>query len=176
MPSNYSDSPSMDEILERIKRALSDRETKSSYYEKEEHYEVSSEYPTNKRNSSLSFEEMKELSSSREMTNKIVQPLADDDIFIKPVITQKTTEDEIIKPLKKSEKLNQAKINDDVFVLTKSMKINHKLNFENVDLDKLYKNISLELGRDLAIAYLSPKIESWFKINMPDMIKKSQNK
>jgi hypothetical protein len=55
------------------------------------------------------------------------------------------------------------------------MKVNQPQSFENVNFDKLYKNISTELGRDLAIAYLSPKIESWLRINMPDLIKKSQD-
>ena len=147
MSNNYSNSPSMDEILERIKKALSERETKSSYYE-----ESPSPSHTIKEDSH-----------------------ENDELLIKPVIRPTDSYDEVIKPLTKSEKLSHTPQSEEVFVLKKSMKVNQPQSFENVNFDKLYKNISTELGRDLAIAYLSPKIESWLRINMPDLIKHSQN-
>ena len=147
MSNNYSNSPSMDEILERIKKALSERETKSSYYE-----ESPSPSHTIKEDSH-----------------------ENDELLIKPVIRPTDSYDEVIKPLTKSEKLSHTPQSEEVFVLKKSMKVNQPQSFENVNFDKLYKNISTELGRDLAIAYLSPKIESWLRINMPDLIKKSQD-
>ena len=147
MSNNYSNSPSMDEILERIKKALSERETKSSYYEE-------SPSPSH---------------TIKEDNHE------NDELLIKPVIRPTDSYDEVIKPLTKSEKLSHTPQSEEVFVLKKSMKVNQPQSFENVNFDKLYKNISTELGRDLAIAYLSPKIESWLRINMPDLIKKSQN-
>ena len=147
MSNNYSNSPSMDEILERIKKALSERETKSSYYE-------DSPSPSH---------------TIKEDNHE------NDELLIKPVIRPTDSYDEVIKPLTKSEKLSHTPQSEEVFVLKKSMKVNQPQSFENVNFDKLYKNISTELGRDLAIAYLSPKIESWLRINMPDLIKKSQN-
>ena len=147
MSNNYSNSPSMDEILERIKKALSERETKSSYYE---------ESP----------------SPSHTITEDNHE---NDELLIKPVIRPTDSYDEVIKPLTKSEKLSHPPQSEEVFVLKKSMKVNQPQSFENVNFDKLYKNISTELGRDLAIAYLSPKIESWLRINMPDLIKHSQD-
>ena len=147
MSNNYSNSPSMDEILERIKKALSERETKSSYYEE-------SPSPSH---------------TIKEDNHE------NDELLIKPVIRPTDSYDEVIKPLTKSEKLSHPPQSEEVFVLKKSMKVNQPQSFENVNFDKLYKNISTELGRDLAIAYLSPKIESWLRINMPDLIKHSQD-
>lgn len=170
MPSNYSDSPSMDEILERIKRALSEREAKSFISENVE------ENLSSKENDSLSFEKMKELSSSREMTDKIVGNLVDDEIFIKPV-AKATSDDESVKILNKEERVSSKK-NDDVFVLTKNMKRkkDSDVSLNNVDLEVMFKNIAFGLGHDLAISYLSPKIESWLRINATDIISKSQKK
>ncbi|MGN0929757.1 MAG: hypothetical protein ACI4N3_03905 [Alphaproteobacteria bacterium] len=173
MPSNYSDSPSMDEILDRIKKALSEREAKSSYEDGEE---LNSSFtkldPSNDK--PLTFEKMKELSSSREITDKIVGGLVEDEIFIKPV-AKATSSDEIVKTLHKEDKVLN---NNDVFVLTKNMKRKKETstNLANVDLDLMFKNISVGLGRDLAISYLTPKIESWLRINSQDIIAKSQKK
>ena len=168
MPSNYSDSPSMDEILERIKRALSEREAKSVVSEDVE------SIPT--KDTPLTFEEMKKLSSSRTMTDKIVGNLVDDEIFIKPV-AKATSEDESVKILNKEERVPLKK-NDDVFVLTKNMKRkkDSEVSLNNVDLEVMFKNIAFGLGHDLAISYLSPKIESWLRINATDIISKSQKK
>ena len=169
MPSNYSDSPSMDEILERIKRALSEREARSSVSEDVESVSVD--------NTPLTFEKMKELSSSRAMTDKIVGNLVDDEIFIKPV-AKATSEDENVKILNKEEERVPSKKNDDVFVLTKNMKRkkDSDVSLNNVDLELMFKNIAFGLGHDLAISYLSPKIESWLRINATDIISKSQKK
>ena len=169
MPSNYSDSPSMDEILERIKRALSEREARSSVSEDVESVSVD--------NTPLTFEKMKELSSSRAMTDKIVGNLVDDEIFIKTV-AKATSEDENVKILNKEEERVSSKKNDDVFVLTKNMKRkkDSDVSLNNVDLNLMFKNIAFGLGHDLAISYLSPKIESWLRINATDIISKSQKK
>lgn len=170
MPSNYSDSPSMDEILNRIKKALSEREEKSSYEE-----ELNSNFTKlNKNNEPLTFEEMKELSSSKEMTDKIVGNLADDELFIKPV-AKPTSNNEIITTLNKKDEVKKS---DDIFILTKNMKRKKdtSTNLNNIDLDLFFKNIATGLGHDLAISYLTPKIESWLRINAQDIIEKSQKK
>ncbi|MBD5405723.1 hypothetical protein HDR59_04215 [bacterium] len=169
MPSNYSDSPSMDEILERIKKALSERDAKSGVSEEAESISATENTP-------LTFEKMKELSSSRAMTDKIVGNLVDDEIFIKPV-AKASSEDESVKILNKEERVSSKK-NDDVFVLTKNMKRkkDSDVSLNNVDLNLMFKNIAFGLGHDLAISYLSPKIESWLRINATDIISKSQKK
>lgn len=171
MPSNYSDSPSMDEILSRIKKALSEREEKSSYEE-----ELNSNFTklNHKNNEPLTFEKMKELSSSKEMTDKIVGNLTDDELFIKPV-AKPTSNNEIITPLNKKDEVKKS---DDVFILTKNMKRkkDSPTNLNNIDLDLFFKNIAVGLGHDLAISYLTPKIESWLRINAQDIIEKSQKK
>lgn len=186
MPSNYSDNPSMDEILNRIKRALSEREAKSSALYDDAVAESGGASGSSALSGSvaqsvpekvLTFEEMRELSSSKEMTDKIVGNLVDDEIFIKPVAVAKPAqsgEPVSVVHLEAKEKV----VRDDVFVLTKSMKKKRDvaLDFSNVDVDLFCKNISVELGRDLAISYLVPKIESWFKLNLSDAIAKSQKK
>lgn len=166
MPSNYSDSPSMDEILERIKRALAQREESVN-----EANEMHSN-PARDNDKPLTFEQMKEYSSSREITDKITETIAEDEIFIKPIIRPTSTEE--VKPLTKRDEVTQTK--GDVFVLTKTMKRKKNADLNNVDFDMMFKNIASELGHDLAISYLSPKIESWLRLNFNDIIAKSQKK
>lgn len=182
MSINYSDSPSMDEILVRIKKALADREAKVEEMESEEKVEVafapSSDNlispvnfsPSNKK---LSFEEVKELSGSKKITDEIIESLIEDDIFIKPVLGDKKLNDE-----RGTYNLNSAKVSGgtEVFVLTKGMKLVKDFDLSNVDMDLFSKNISHLLGKDLAISYLSPKMESWLKQNMQRLIKASLKK
>ncbi len=167
MPSNYSDSPSMDEILERIKRALAQREEEAN------EMQANPTRQTKTDDKPLTFEQMKQLSSSREITDKITETIADDEIFIKPIIRPSSSTD-TVKTLSKRDEVTRTK--DDVFVLTKTMKRKKNADLNNVDLDIMFKNIASELGHDLAISYLSPKIESWLRLNFNDIIAKSQKK
>ena len=172
MPSNYSDNPSMDEILSRIKKALAERENKVANLENNYESSDDTSFQQNfhkESNDVLTFEKMKEFSSSKNFTEKIVNNLIDDNLFIKPVV-QKKTDDEVVQHLSQSQKVENR---EDIFILTKNMKVNKKISFDNIDFDVFCKEVAFALGRDLAISYLSPKIETWLKANLGDIIKKA---
>ena len=169
MPSNYSDSPSMDEILERIKRALAQREEAVNSANKNE------TVPYQNSDKPLTFEQMKEYSASKEITDKITGTIADDEIFIKPVIRPDNNVN--VKPLTKQEEVkSKPPVESDVFILTKTMKRKKNIDLNSVDLDTLFKHIAQIMGHDLAISYLTPKIESWLRLNWNDIVAKSQKK
>lgn len=155
---NYSDTPSMDEILTRIKKALAERERKiqQEAFPEEEDVVVENFNDVREKNHNPSLEEIKDFSSKPEVASQIVDNIVKDDIFIKP-------------NLKNNE-------NDDVFVLTKEMKLDSCSKFLDVDFNLFCKYLSSQMSKDLAIAYMSPKIESWLLNNFWEVVAKSKRK
>ena len=121
--SNYDDTPSMEEILQRIKTALRDREHKT--------LSDTVDFTTN-RNEILN----KNLNNNESLNQKI----NNENIFIKP-------------------NLNTDK--DDIFALSKDMKINEQQkNIENV-----FHHIAVLMSNDLNVPYLATRIENWLSNN-----------
>ncbi len=148
--SNYSDNPSMDEILARIKKALSDREKRveeeSFYDDRQDDFAVDT-----------SFLEVKEFAKTPEATKTIVDNIVKDDILIKPNLKNPSSK-------------------EDVFVLTNDMKIDNVAKLEKMDFETFCENISSTMSKDLSMAYMSPKIYSWLKNNFWDVVNKSAKK
>ena len=150
--SNYTNNPSMDEILERIKKALADRERRielanetpqsSAVIRAEEEIaemaEEKASYPTSTISTTSQPTEQSKISASSESSDT-------SDIIIKPNLAN----------VKKS----------DVYVLSKDMKINSAEKFAELDFPKLFHELSTVMAKDLAIAYMTPKIESWLHQN-----------
>lgn len=153
--SNYTDNPSMDEILSRIKKALAERERRVE--EEALSRDESLEKPVSwqrEESKTVSFEEVKEFASKPEVGEKIVDNIVKDEIFIKPNLVGESR--------------------DDVFVLTKDMKVNSLKNLGEVDFALLCSILSEQMSKDLAIAYMGTKIESWLRNNFWDMVSKSK--
>jgi hypothetical protein len=150
---NYSDGPSMDEILSRIKRALAERENRAEY---------DREPPPG----------LKEYARSKDVTERILEELVGNDIFIKPSAPEMKTVrlsrgEEVETPVRQPPP-------EDVFVLTKSMKVSKTLDFSGADFDLLCENLAVRLARDLGIPYLVPKIEEWFRNFLAPIIMQSK--
>ncbi len=121
--SNYDDTPSMEEILQRIKTALRDREHKT--------LSDAVDFTTNHNEI---------LNKSLDHNASINQEINNENIFIKP-------------------NLNTDK--DDIFVLSKDMKINEQQkNIENV-----FHHIAVLMSNDLNVPYLATRIENWLSNN-----------
>ncbi len=135
---NYSDNPSMDEILKRIKKALADREKRAEV-----------EMSIGSDDSVESF------------------PLEISPMDRKVEVEQKKTSDIFIKPNVKSEKSG-------VFVLTKDMKLNSMAKITDTDFQQLCFNIADKMSKDLAMAYMGPKMETWLLNNFWEVVAKSK--
>ncbi|MBP3615507.1 MAG: hypothetical protein IJ473_00595 [Alphaproteobacteria bacterium] len=134
---NYSDNPSMDEILKRIKKALADREKRAEV-------EMTIAPDDNVQSFPLEISPM----------DKVVEePKKSQDIFIKPNV--------------KSEKSG-------VFVLTKDMKLNSMAKITDTDFQQLCFNIADEMSKDLAMAYMGPKMETWLLNHFWEVVAKSK--
>jgi hypothetical protein len=153
---NYSDGPSMDEILERIKRALADREHRAEGAD----YAQPSGEP----------QSLKEYARSREVTEKILEELTGGGIFVKPA----QADMEAVRLSREDEIRPAPRRDEDVFVLTKSRKIPKKIGFADADVELLCENLAIGLARDLGIPYLVPKIEAWFRSSLPAIVEKSK--
>ena len=128
--SNYDDTPSMEEILQRIKTALRNREKKTL-------------------SDSLDFatDNNQDLKDTKLNDNNVNTQYKDENIFIKP---------------------NLNTDNDDVFILSKDMKINQQeKNIENV-----FHQISVIMANDLNVPYLATRIENWLLNNFFSIYKK----
>jgi len=130
---NYSDNPSMDEILRRIKRALAEREQRAE-------------------------QERTEASSVVSISN------ADS---TGPSLNKGAAQDIIIKPNVKPE-------NSGIFVLTKEMKVNSMAKVADADFQQLCFNLSDKMSKDLAMAYMGPKMEDWLLNNFWEIVAKSK--
>ena len=127
--SNYDDTPSMEEILQRIKTALRNREQKT--------LSDSLDFATD-NNQDL---------DTKLNDNNVNTQYKDENIFIKP---------------------NLNTDNDDVFILSKDMKINQQeKNIENV-----FHQISVIMANDLNVPYLATRIENWLLNNFFSIYKK----
>ena len=135
---NYSDNPSMDEILKRIKKALADREKRAEV-------EMTIAPDENVESFPLEISPMDK--------NRGVEP--------------KKTQDIIIKPNVKSEKSG-------VFVLTKDMKLNSMAKITDTDFQQLCFNIADKMSKDLAMAYMGPKMETWLLNNFWEVVASSK--
>ena len=135
--SNYSDNPSMDEILKRIKTALADREKRA---------EVEMTIASDDSVDSFPLE-------ISPMDRGIDDGKKSQDIFIKPNV--------------KSEKSG-------VFVLTKDMKLNSMAKITDTDFQQLCFNIADKMSKDLAMAYMGPKMETWLLNNFWEMVASSK--
>lgn len=131
---SYSDNPSMDEILKRIKKALADREKRA---------EVEMVIAPDENVKSFPLE---------------ISP-AD--------VNEKKSSDIFIKPNVKSEKSG-------VFVLTKDMKLNSMAKITDTDFQQLCFNIADKMSKDLAMAYMGPKMETWLLNNFWEVVAKSK--
>ncbi len=135
---NYSDNPSMDEILKRIKKALADREKRAEV-------EMTIAPDENVESFPLEISPMDK--------NRGVEP--------------KKIQDIIIKPNVKSEKSG-------VFVLTKDMKLNSMAKITDTDFQQLCFNIADKMSKDLAMAYMGPKMETWLLNNFWEVVASSK--
>ena len=135
---NYSDNPSMDEILKRIKKALADREKRA---------EVEMTIAPNESVDSFPLE---------------ISPIEKSDS-----VEPKKTQDIFIKPNVKSDKSG-------VFVLTKDMKLNSMAKITDTDFQQLCFNIADKMSKDLAMAYMGPKMETWLLNNFWEVVAKSK--
>lgn len=136
---SYSDNPSMDEILKRIKKALADREKRAEVEMSVGSDESVESFP-------LEISPM-----DRKVENP--EPKKSSEIFIKPNV--------------KSEKSG-------VFVLTKDMKLNSMAKITDTDFQQLCFNIADKMSKDLAMAYMGPKMETWLLNNFWEMVAKSK--
>ena len=136
---SYSDNPSMDEILKRIKKALADREKRA---------EVEMKISPDDNVESFPLE-----ISPLDVKGDIDGAKKSQDIFIKPNV--------------KSEKSG-------VFVLTKDMKLNSMAKITDTDFQQLCFNIADKMSKDLAMAYMGPKMETWLLNNFWEVVAKSK--
>ena len=136
---NYSDNPSMDEILKRIKKALADRERRA---------EVEMKISPDENVQSFPLE---------------ISPL---DVK-EQVGDAKKSQDIIIKPNVKAGKSG-------VFVLTKDMKLNSMAKITDTDFQQLCFNIADKMSKDLAMAYMGPKMETWLLNNFWEVVAESK--
>lgn len=141
MSSNYNNNPSMDEILERIKKALADRERRIEL----ENSNKTSPSPVIKAEEEIAEMAIAETKSSLTEEKNTTPSTDNNEIFIKP-------------------NLANTKQND-VYILSKNMKINSAEKFAEIDFSKLFHELSSTMAKDLAIAYMAPKIESWLNLN-----------
>ena len=153
--SNYSDNPSMDEILKRIKKALAERERRVEEEAFSGNVETRNEAFV-RPSSPVHFEvvEDRAVESEREQSVAPVSDAGQSEIFIKPNL--------------------RSSRESDVFVLTKEMKVNSSAKFAELDFSKLFKNISVQMSKDLAMGYMAPKIESWLNNNFLEISTKSK--
>ncbi len=136
---NYSDNPSMDEILKRIKKALADREKRA---------EVEMKISPDDNVQSFPLE---------------ISPL---DVKADGGDVKKS-QDIIIKPNVKAGK-------NGVFVLTKDMKLNSMAKITDTDFQQLCFNIADKMSKDLAMAYMGPKMETWLLNNFWEVVAESK--
>ncbi len=153
--SNYTDNPSMDEILARIKKALAERERKveEEALNTSSTFERTSSWQRDEREV-VSFEDVKDFASKPEVGEKIVDNIVKDEIFIKPNLSNESR--------------------DDVFVLSKNMEVNLLKKLDDIDFSLLCSIVAEQMAKDLDIAYMGAKVESWFKNNFWDMVEKSK--
>ena len=153
--SNYSDNPSMDEILKRIKKALAERERRVEEEAFSGNVEAREEAFV-RPSSPVHFEvvEDRAVESEREQRVAPVSDAGQSEIFIKPNL--------------------RSSRESDVFVLTKEMKVNSSAKFAELDFPKLFKNVSVQMSKDLAMGYMAPKIESWLNNNFLEISTKSK--
>ena len=140
--SNYSDGPSMEEILERIKKALADRErrmemTDTDTFSNQSIIKAEEEFAEMAIAPKPTENEIHETSTNISQDNT--------EIFIKPNLSNATQ--------------------SDVYILSKDMKVNSAEKFAEIDFPKLFKELSTSMSKDLAMAYMAPKIESWLNLN-----------
>lgn len=160
--SNYSDNPSMDEILKRIKKALAERERRVEEEAFSGNVEAREEAFV-RPSSPVHFEVVEDRAVESEREQRVA-PVSDgtsnvsdagqSEIFIKPNL--------------------RSSRESDVFVLTKEMKVNSSAQFAELDFPKLFKNISVQMSKDLAMGYMAPKIESWLNNNFLEISTKSK--
>ena len=146
--SNYSDNPSMEEILERIKKALADREHRMEMINSEKNSNQSvitaeEEIAEMATFSTLSVNQTQ--SKNQNITNENNNTIENDEIFIKPNLSSTQQ--------------------SDVYILSKNMKVSSAEKFSEIDFPKLFKELASTMSKDLAIAYMAPKIESWLNLN-----------
>ncbi|MCL2439504.1 MAG: hypothetical protein FWD15_03250 [Alphaproteobacteria bacterium] len=149
--SNYPNTPSMDEILARIKRALEAREKGSQT-------PVSESAPTAQplfkaASNVFSIEEAREYAANPDVAKKIFESnFADgNDLNLAPAA-----------PAKK------------VLKLDASMKVAKSLDLSNIDADKFATIIATAMSRDLGISYLAPKVKEWLGLNLANVAKASK--
>ena len=63
---------------------------------------------------------------------------------------------------------------DDVFVLTKDMEVNSLKKLNEIDFPLFCSIVSEQMSKDLAIAYMGSKVESWLRNNFWEMVSKSK--
>ncbi|MDR1009494.1 MAG: hypothetical protein LBL52_04570 [Rickettsiales bacterium] len=150
--SNYSDNPSMDEILSRIKRALAGRE-------------AGSDVPVAESARFSRIEEIKEYAKKPDVAKKILSDFVADDMFIRPSLASVGAQ---------AEAPSAAGVRK-VFRLTRHMKAFKRPDFAGVDFERLCAILADRMSKDLTISYLAPKVEEWLRENMADCAKIAKN-
>ena len=171
--SNYSSTPTMEEILSRIKTALAEREQRihdekfgnNSFRIKEEIEEQKQEY---KQEQPLDYGNvyLKNQNSSS----------IDEKYNYADISTSQTSQKEVyLNEISVKPNLQQ----DDVFVLTKEMKVSEPKNFydqvENKGISTKNKRvlhaIATSMANDLNMSFNASKIEAWLNQNFESIYK-----
>jgi hypothetical protein len=156
----YSDNPSMDEILRRIKRALADRNSVA-------------EATPGPREAALSAQpapvSMREYAKSPIVSKKILDGLVED--FS---VSQFS-----VRPAKKSPPppapvpAEPPRHDGRVVVLTRKMRAVKRPDLSRADLDRFYASLASSLATGMSISYMADRIEKWLRENMADIAAKS---
>lgn len=139
---NYTDNPSMDEILTRIKKALAERERRIDEMQDEQV-------------SDFSVAPVRENVSENIPLRDASEPLTTEEIFIKPNLNSE---------------------NKDVFVLTKSMKVEKVEKLQTLDAKAFMRDLAFAMAKELDMGYMAPKMESWLLNNFWEYVAKNQKK
>ena len=142
--SGYSDTPSMDEILMRIKHALADRETR-----------VKAE----------------EAAACREAKGRRDVEVSESADFGDEYLVRPSSSARVAASHKGDDPSAHGTAAAGVVVLTPAMKVKRTAHLDGVDLAKLAEAVAFKMGRELGIPYLTPKIEKWIVENFSDIVK-----
>ena len=167
--SNYSSTPTMEEILSRIKTALAEREQRihdekfgnNSFRMNKEVEEYKQEQPLDYGNVYSKNQNSSSIDEKYNYTNVSTSQTSQEEVYLNEIS---------VKP-----NLQQ----DDVFVLTKEMKVSEPKNFydqvENKGISTKNKRvlhaIATSMANDLNMSFNASKIEAWLNQNFESIYK-----
>ena len=185
----YSDSPSMDEILKRIKNALRERDGGGETGAAATFERSAGSSASASQDGGVNYREYARKPEVRARildgfvadfaSDLSVRPLRrPDEISPIPALLKETREPDPDaemppEPEPANEPPSMETGPDGTFLLTRKMRVVRRPDLSGVDLDLFYRTLATELSVAMGISYMTDKIERWLRENTAQVAKRS---